>query len=137
MSKRGRKKWEPTAADVREIAEAMAAGNLTLKFAAVKLHMSMTTLLNRLDRIQEGTGIDLRSFRGVQDGLRYGQPVSRADRLRSKSDRELARMLLAGTDAFPFCRLLPDCYDLLKTEDEIPEEKCIACAMAWLEEVPE
>ena len=137
---RGRKKWEPSAADVREIAEAMAEGNLTLTFTAAKFHMAVTTLFNRMDRIRERTGIDLRSFQGVQDGLRYGLPASRGDRFRAMTDEQIALKILSdGGDgaAVGYCRNNGKCKDIDCENEEIPDAWCVECIKRWLEEVPE
>lgn len=59
------------------------------------------------------------------------KPKTNADRLRSMSDEELAKALNNGFDV-KYCTNDPACGELLDTEDGIPEEKCIACALRWL-----
>lgn len=59
-----------------------------------------------------------------------------ADRIRAMSNDELARALYNGLDA-RFCKNLPECEKLLDSDDGIPEEKCIGCALAWLRSVAE
>lgn len=58
-----------------------------------------------------------------------------ADRIRAMSDEELAKMLYNLSDML-WCRELPECIDIARNEDEIPEEKCIGCALAWLQQLP-
>lgn len=61
------------------------------------------------------------------------KPKTNADRIRAMSDEELAK-LLYDPDGLSdiYCQDLPECGELLDTEDGIPEEKCIACALRWL-----
>jgi hypothetical protein len=44
------------------------------------------------------------------------------------SDEELAKLLYNGDD-LGYCKNLPECSDLLDTEEGIPEEKCIGCIL--------
>lgn len=55
-----------------------------------------------------------------------------ADRIRAMSNEELAKMLYNLSDML-WCRELPECIDIASIEDEIPVEKCIGCALAWLQ----
>ena len=57
--------------------------------------------------------------------------VTNADRLRAMTDEELAKTLYNGLDV-KYCTNDPVCGELLDTEDGIPEEKCIGCALRWL-----
>ena len=69
--------------------------------------------------------------------LDYPKPrkkLTRADRIRAMSDEELAKALYHFGDA-PFCRNLEECKNMLDSDTEIPDEKCIACALRWLQEV--
>ena len=68
----------------------------------------------------------------IKKACRFFQPPqTNADRIRSKSDEELAKMLYNGDD-LGYCKNLPECGDLLDTEEGIPEEKCISCILNWL-----
>ena len=62
-------------------------------------------------------------------------PQANADRIRAMSDEELAKMLYNLSDML-WCRELPECIDIARNEDEIPVEKCIGCALAWLQQPP-
>ena len=59
------------------------------------------------------------------------KPQTNADRIRAMSNEELAKMLYNLSDML-WCRELPECIDIASIEDEIPVEKCIGCALAWL-----
>lgn len=60
--------------------------------------------------------------------------MTNADRIRAMSDEELARALYNGIEAH-FCKNLPECEKMLDSDEEIPEEKCIGCALAWLRSI--
>ena len=60
--------------------------------------------------------------------------MTRADRIRAMSDEELARYAYQVGDT-PFCRNLKECEEMLDKDIEIPDEKCIACALRWMQEV--
>ena len=62
--------------------------------------------------------------------------MTRAERIRAMSDEELAAAIYHFGDV-PFCRNLPECKEMLDQDVEIPDEKCIACALRWLREVSE
>lgn len=57
--------------------------------------------------------------------------MTNADCIRAMSDEDLAKMLYNLSDML-WCRELPECIDIASIEDEIPVEKCIGCALAWL-----
>ena len=59
---------------------------------------------------------------------------TRADRIRAMSDEELAAALYHFCDV-PFCRNLMECKEMLDQDIDIPDEKCIGCALRWLQEV--
>lgn len=54
-----------------------------------------------------------------------------ADRIRSMSDEDLAVYWANNHDNF--CQNKPECGEALDTEDMIPEEWCVACALEWLQ----
>ena len=56
--------------------------------------------------------------------------VTNADRIRAMSDEQLAEYWANNYDNF--CQNKPECGELLDTDAGIPEEKCVACALAWL-----
>lgn len=65
--------------------------------------------------------------------------MTRADKIRSMTDEELARWLyplVAGTEAVDFCSGCEACGDLLD-EGFIPEEDCFACLVAYLRQPAE
>lgn len=57
--------------------------------------------------------------------------ITNADRLRSMTDEELARVLYNGIDA-EYCSNDPTCGAMLDESGGVPEERCIACALKWL-----
>lgn len=68
-------------------------------------------------------------------------PITRADRIREKfqnmNDEALARFILERADGeIGYCRKLPECDKDLDKEG-IPEERCLACMMQWLQEPAE
>ena len=56
--------------------------------------------------------------------------LTKADQIRSMSDEQLAAYWANNYDNF--CQNNPECGALLDTDGEIPQENCIACALAWL-----
>lgn len=63
------------------------------------------------------------------------KPVTRADRVRSMSDEELARQILriAALDEVGFCQNQKRCSDALENMAEIPDDWCVGCVLAWLQ----
>ena len=59
-----------------------------------------------------------------------------ANRIRSMTDEELARVLYNGIDA-EYCSNDPACGAMLDEPGGIPEERCIACALKWLQQPAE
>lgn len=59
--------------------------------------------------------------------------MTRADRIRAMSDEELAAYWSDHYD--DFCPNMPECGEMLNQDQEIPAEKCIGCALRWLQEV--
>ena len=55
---------------------------------------------------------------------------SNGDVIRQLSDEELAVLVYKLSDCW--CQNLPECKEALDSLNEIPEEKCLACALAWL-----
>lgn len=64
------------------------------------------------------------------------KPRTKADRIRAMTDEELAK-LLYEIDGLGYCKNLPECGELLDTEEGIPEEKCIGCMLQWLRQPAE
>jgi len=62
-------------------------------------------------------------------GAEYQKIETRADRIRSMSDEELADFMNKEHD---FCKSLPKCLAQLKTDDPIPDHWCAACILEWL-----
>jgi len=72
-----------------------------------------------------------------QDGVPSNwepEATTRADRIRAMSDEKMAVAMYHFGDA-PFCRNLLECKEMLDQNIEIPDEKCIGCALRWLQEV--
>lgn len=58
-----------------------------------------------------------------------------ADRIRAMSDEKLAHIMVGLSDLderIGFCAELPECKDLLDTEQGIPASKCVNCMLNWL-----
>ena len=88
-------------------------------------------------------GVGYESYRQAESVLRISQmhdpqahiveeeyPVTKAELIRSMSDDDLAAYLADHYDAL--CQNKPECVALLDTDEGIPEEKCVACALEWL-----
>lgn len=63
--------------------------------------------------------------------------MTRIEKLRSMSDREIAELILKGdmeniSIADKACRLLDECDDLVDADEGIPAENCIDCILQWL-----
>lgn len=61
--------------------------------------------------------------------------MTRADKIRSMTDEEMARWLyplVVGTEAVPFCPGSEKCGELLDKDGAPPDEWCIACPVAYL-----
>lgn len=54
----------------------------------------------------------------------------------NRQQRRAAKLLYNGDD-LGYCKNLPECSDLLDTEEGIPEEKCISCILNWLRQPAE
>lgn len=63
-------------------------------------------------------------------GCEYRKTETRADRIRAMSDQELAAYWADTHDNF--CQNKPECGEALNRDELIPEEWCVACALAWL-----
>lgn len=62
---------------------------------------------------------------------------SRGDLIRRLDDPELARYLyaLANSDfELKFCQNKPECYDLVDSDDGVPEENCLMCLLHYLQQ---
>ena len=66
--------------------------------------------------------------------------MTNADRIRAMDDEDLAEVLLLFNHLecrIPFCKNLPQCEELLDTEEGVPEEKCKQCLLDWLRQPAE
>lgn len=136
----GRDKKNFPAGEVRCIARAMAKGNLSQRQAGQILHVTDTTMNRWLDRIKELYGLDLRTYDGVTQGLRFGKALTRGDRIRAMPDEQLALKILSeGGDgvAVGYCRNNGKCKGIDLENEEIPDARCVECIKKWLKEVPE
>lgn len=83
-------------------------------------------------------GYDRTELGAISRWNRRAQPgnatPTNADKIRSMSDEELAAYLreLECLERDDYCRNIPECDELLKTPDGIPEEKCRRCLVDWL-----
>lgn len=65
--------------------------------------------------------------------------LTNADRIRTMSDEELARVLYSLVnldDEIPYCKNLPECETFLDGGG-IPERKCVQCLAEWLRQPAE
>lgn len=65
------------------------------------------------------------------------QLLTRADKIRAMTDAELAEAILncAGAiDEIPFCKNTKECEDTLDSGKDIPDSKCLACMVDWLQQ---
>lgn len=62
--------------------------------------------------------------------------MTNAGRIRAMSDEELAKMLYNLSEML-WCRELPECIDIVHVEGELLLEKCMGCALAWLQQPAE
>lgn len=60
--------------------------------------------------------------------------MTRADKIRSMTDEEMARIIESGQDGGMFCRNNKECLEMADQDIEIPMEMCVACALRWLRE---
>ena len=60
--------------------------------------------------------------------------MTRADKIRSMTDEEMAVILEGGQAGEFFCRNSKECQTMLDQNAEIPTEMCVACALRWLRE---
>lgn len=136
----GRDKKNFPAGEVRCIARAMAKGNLSQRQAGQILHVTDTTMNRWLDRIKELYGLDLRTYDGVTQGLRFGKALTRGDRIRAMPDEQLALYILKLNDidgGDTYCRNNGKCKGIDLATEDILDEWCLECIKNWLEEVPE
>lgn len=77
--------------------------------------------------------MDMDQFRPMMDGT---GGMTRADRIRSLNDEQLAEEMYINGDA-QWCRNLPECGKLLDADEGIDERKCIACVLSWLKQPAE
>lgn len=64
-------------------------------------------------------------------------PKTRAEKIRSMTDEELADILHSFAemeDRIGWCRDLPECDVDLESEDGVPEMRCRECIPHWLKE---
>lgn len=61
---------------------------------------------------------------------------TRADKVRAMSDREiaLAMMEFFVDEHIKFCQNKPECVDAMDKGDIVPDDKCVECLVAWLQQ---
>lgn len=67
----------------------------------------------------------------------HAKPRTNADLIREMSDEDLAKLLFEVGLPSGFCKGSPECIALLGTEDGIPDEMCLQCALKWLHQPAE
>ena len=72
----------------------------------------------------------------IKKNCRFFGVKTNADRIRAMSDEELAKLLYCS-DSLGWCHNLPECANMLDTDDGVPEEKCMACLAVWLKQPAE
>jgi hypothetical protein len=66
------------------------------------------------------------------------KPKTNADKIRAMTDPELAKRLSKLMDSYPaVCRELPECYEDLEADRDIPLERCEGCWIRWLRQPAE
>lgn len=65
----------------------------------------------------------------------FTPPMTNADRIRAMSDEELAAIMTATfvDEQIHYCQNRQECMDALDRGEDIPEEKCIACLVEWMQ----
>lgn len=72
--------------------------------------------------------------------VKVDNKLTNADHIRAMSDEELAHIMVGLSDLderIGFCAELPECKDLLDTEQGIPASKCENCMLNWLRQPAE
>lgn len=72
--------------------------------------------------------------------VKVDNKLTNADHIRAMSDEELAHIMVGLSDLderIGFCVELPECKDLLDTEQGIPASKCENCMLNWLRQSAE
>lgn len=66
-------------------------------------------------------------------------PPTNADRIRAMSDREiaLAMMEFFVDEHIEFCQNKPECVAAMDKCDCVPDDKCVECLVAWLQQPAE
>ena len=59
--------------------------------------------------------------------------ITHADQIRAMSDEELAKALYENAEC-KWCRNEPACGEMLDSEKQIEDSKCIGCVLAWLKQ---
>lgn len=64
---------------------------------------------------------------------------TRADKVRAMSDREiaLAMMEFFVDEHIKFCQNKPECVAAMDKGDIVPDDKCVECLVAWLQQPAE
>lgn len=118
-----------------------------LDFTVRTYHALKRAGINTIEQLEQMTDDDLFRLRNIgvrcvseiRSKLPYIPPtMTIAEKIRSMSDKELAVFWSNNYDNF--CQNKPECGAIIDTEDCIPGEWCVACALEWLrqpaEEIP-
>ena len=72
------------------------------------------------------------------DNREYWQPKpqTNGDRIRAMSDEELADLAfkLNVDEQVNFCKMLPECEEILDRDEDLDLNKCKGCFVQWLKE---
>ena len=105
--------------------------SMTIKEAIhrIKNHMAVHHIgEGRHIYIKEALDMAIDSLRKQDEQVK---PKTNADRIRAMSDQELAAYWAENHDNF--CQNKPECGEALNRDELIPDEWCVACALAWLQ----
>lgn len=114
-----------------------------LGLSARPYHVLKRKGIDTVEQLQQLSDEQLMLFRSmgrhslaeIREKLAFVKTKTKADRIRSMSDEELAAYLADNYDGF--CLNKPECGTLLDTDEGIPEEWCVACALEWLRQPAE
>ena len=96
--------------------------------------------LNLCDRCASDCRHERTPYEIVVECGMYKPPMTTAERVRARSDEELATLLnrcAGGENAPHYGRNLPECDADMEADRLIPLERCQACLLCWLQQPAE
>ena len=54
------------------------------------------------------------------------------ERIGAMGERQIAEMKEVNDDGEKFCKSRKECDEILKRDEDIPDELCVLCALDWL-----